>query len=91
MARDVLHRTLSPIAFDLDRYHGMLRRISAPTTVVLGRESWYRGVDRLPERIDACCATLVEIDGGHAPHLDRSGPLAGIILRVLNSQNFTIC
>ena len=87
---DPLHRTRSPIGFDLDRYFEMLRRILAPTTVVLGTESWYRAVDRLPERIEACRAELVELPGGHTPHLDHPEELSGVILERLNSLNSSI-
>lgn len=88
---DPRHKTRSPIGFDYDRYLGMLRRITAPTTLVMGDSSWYRGVDRLPERIEACSAELVELPGGHNPHIDQSVLLADAILGSLNSCNSAIC
>jgi len=87
---DPLHRTRSPIGFDVDRYLGMLKQIVAPTRVVLCSESWYLGVDRLQERIDACSAERVELPGGHTPHLDQTDALVSVIRSTIQSANSCI-
>ena len=79
-AWDPLHRTRSAIAFDVERYLAMLRRIQAPTCLVLGQQSWYKGVDRLQERVDAARAEVVEVPGGHNPHLACPQRLVDVIL-----------
>ncbi|MCP4806517.1 MAG: alpha/beta hydrolase [Proteobacteria bacterium] len=84
---DPLHRTRSPIAFDLDRYLAMLRRVTAPTRVVLGERSWYAGIDRLQERIDALRADVDRIPCGHNPHIECPETLAELIRAHLNSPN----
>lgn len=84
---DPLHRTRSPIGFDLDRYLAILRRIQSPPLVVLGERSWYAGVDRLQERLDACGGRRVSTPGGHNPHVEDPAGLAALLRPHLETAN----
>jgi pimeloyl-ACP methyl ester carboxylesterase len=77
---DKLHRTRMPTVFLVEGYLETLRRITAPTTVVYGRESWYRFSD-LPEREAAIAqCSRHEVEGSHSLHIDAPLALTEIIL-----------
>jgi len=77
---DKLHRTRMPTVFLVEGYVETLRRITAPTTLVYGSESWYRFPD-LPDR-EAAVAQLSrhEIQAGHSLHIDAPEALAEIFI-----------
>ena len=81
---DPLHRTRSPMAYDLQRHLSILRRIRAPTTLVFGADSWYLKMQHLAEREEAVRPVARHVfPGGHAVHIDASAQLAGAIQQAM--------
>jgi len=81
---DPLHRTRSPMAYDLQRHLSILRRVQAPTTLVFGEDSWYLKMRHLSEREEAVRPVARHVfPGGHAVHIDAAALLAGAIQQAM--------
>lgn len=84
---DPLHRTRSPVAFDIHRHLAMLRLIQAPTTVIIGAKGWYPGLPDLQERVDAIptVRSRVDLPTGHSPHMEAPDRLVATLLSTISS------
>jgi pimeloyl-ACP methyl ester carboxylesterase len=81
---DPLHRTRAATAYDIDRHMAVLRRITAPTTLLYGSESWYLKMARLQEREAAVRAVDRQVfHAGHAVHIDAADSVAKAISAAL--------
>lgn len=77
---DKLHRTRIPAVFSVEGYLATLQQITAPTTIIYGKESWYRFPD-LPQRESAITTrTRHEIPGSHSLHIDAPEDLAALLV-----------
>lgn len=80
---DPLHRTRSPVGFDVDRYKTALAAMTAPTTLVWARHSF---MAKIPDR--AARAALLPLarqetwDVGHNIHVEAPERLARLVLDV---------
>jgi pimeloyl-ACP methyl ester carboxylesterase len=85
---DPLHRTRSPLPFVLDQFRQFLRRIKAPTLLVLGSESSFRGfIDHDDRAKEIAGARLIEIpQAGHMVHQDQPGRLAREVAAFLQAD-----
>jgi len=84
---DALHRTRSPMAYDLQRHIAILRRVTAPTTLVYGADSWYLSLQYLTEREEAVRPVARHVlPGGHAVHIDSAVGLADVIYDALERR-----
>jgi pimeloyl-ACP methyl ester carboxylesterase len=75
---DPLHRTRSPLPFQLEQFREFLRRIQCPTQLVLGKESEFRSiVDHTDRAAEIKSVRTVEIPfAGHMVHQDQPLRLA---------------
>ena len=82
---DPLHRTRSPVAFDLERHMAMLRHIQAPTTLIFGAKDWYLSLPDLPDRIAALgnVAARIDLPTGHSPHMEDPDQLVTHLLAAI--------
>src|SRR6185312_6747381 len=75
---DPLHRTRSPLPFQIEQFRQFLRRISAPTLLALGAESALRELVNHAERAaDIRDVRTIEVpNAGHMIHQDQPARLA---------------
>lgn len=85
---DPLHRSRSPTAFSARGFLSFLGAIEAPTLLIEGDNSPYRGIGGLGARRDAVRnAHLVVLDDtGHFPHHTCPGQLAALIAEHVDAR-----
>ena len=86
-SHDPLHRTRTPLLFQVARWEPFLRAITCPVLTVRGARSWYRLPD-LPDR-RALMADHRHVElaaAGHSVHLDAPEALGEAITRFLAGQ-----
>ncbi len=81
---DARHRGRSASGFDRERFLAIASGIRAPTALLVGDFSWYRGLGDLPERC-ACIEGIerLSLGSGHNPHIEAPGELSEVLLRLL--------
>ena len=78
---DPLHRTRSPVGFDVDRYKTALAAITAPVTLVWARSSFMAKIPDLPEREALVPVARKETwDVGHNIHVEAPARLARLVV-----------
>jgi pimeloyl-ACP methyl ester carboxylesterase len=81
---DPLHRTTSPIRFDVEAFEAFLARIEVPTLYVAGDDGF-----RLPDEAARVAkiqgARMVELRGGHMLHRETPDALADALLAFLSA------
>jgi pimeloyl-ACP methyl ester carboxylesterase len=80
---DPLHRSRAAVAYDSVRHRACLARIQAEVRFVQGSRSWYLGISDLDERLKSIPGPVerIELDAGHALHIDVPGELAQILIQ----------
>jgi len=83
---DPLHRTRSPVGYDVDRHKMALAAIQAPLTLVWAQGSLMASLPDLPEREALVPLHRREVwDCGHNVHVDEPSRLAALIAEVAAS------
>jgi pimeloyl-ACP methyl ester carboxylesterase len=81
---DPLHRTRTPLLFQVARWEPFLRAITCPVLTVCGERSWYKLPDLPGRRALMADQRHVQVAGaGHSVHQDAPEELADVIGRFL--------
>jgi pimeloyl-ACP methyl ester carboxylesterase len=85
---DPLHRSRAAVAYDAERHRACLARIQAEVRFVQGSDSWYLGISDLEQRLQSIPRLIerIELNAGHALHIDVPEELAGILLEAATTD-----